>query len=150
MESQLKTVGKAGLLASLLTVGSNTVVSRILGLVRDIVIARLFGAGSGADAFFVAFRIPNFLRRLFAEGAFSQAFVPILSEYRAVAGLVAHTIGALGGVLTLVTVAGVVLAPAIVAIFAPGFISASDEKWELTVTMLRITFPYILFISLTA
>ena len=148
--------GKSGLLASLLTVGSNTVVSRILGLVRDIVIARLFGAGSGADAFFVAFRIPNFLRRLFAEGAFSQAFVPILSEYRAnrshdeVAGLVAHTIGALGGVLTLVTVAGVVLAPAIVAIFAPGFISASDGKWELTVTMLRITFPYILFISLTA
>ncbi len=156
LESQLKTLRKAGLLASLLTVGSNTVVSRILGLIRDITIARLFGAGSGADAFFVAFRIPNFLRRLFAEGAFSQAFVPVLSEYRAnrshdeVVGLVAHTVGALGGVLTLVTVAGVVLAPAVVAIFAPGFIEASDEKWELTVTMLRITFPYILFISLTA
>ena len=91
------------------TVGSMTVVSRVLGMIRDIVIARTFGAGSGADAFFVAFRIPNFLRRLFAEGAFAQAFVPVLSELRAtrdltaVRDLIAHTAGLLGAVLLLVT-----------------------------------------------
>ena len=136
-------------------VGGNTLLSRILGFVRDIVIARAFGAGSGADAFFVAFRIPNFLRRLFAEGAFSTAFVPVLTEYKSQRGqddvrdLVAHVAGALGGVLFVVTAIGVVAAPLIVMVFAPGFLG-SEDKFDLTADMVRITFPYILFISLTA
>ena len=136
-------------------VGANTLLSRILGFVRDIVIARMFGAGTGADAFFVAFRIPNLLRRLFAEGAFSTAFVPVLTEYktqkshREVQQLVAHVAGLLGGILFLVTAAGVAAAPVIVMVFAPGFLE-TPEKFDLTVKMVRITFPYILFISLTA
>jgi putative peptidoglycan lipid II flippase len=143
------------LLKSTARVGANTLLSRVLGFVRDIVIARAFGAGSGADAFFVAFRIPNLLRRLFAEGAFSTAFVPVLSEYKTqrshdeVRDLAAHVAGALGGVLFLVTAAGVILAPLIVVVFAPGFLQAAD-KFDLTVDMVRITFPYILFISLPA
>ncbi|HSS64561.1 MAG TPA: murein biosynthesis integral membrane protein MurJ, partial [Gammaproteobacteria bacterium] len=136
-------------------VGANTLLSRILGFVRDIVIARMFGAGAGADAFFVAFRIPNLLRRLFAEGAFSTAFVPVLTEYKTqkshqeVQQLVAHVAGLLGGILFLVTAAGVAAAPVIVLVFAPGFLDNPD-KFDLTVQMVRITFPYILFISLTA
>ncbi len=122
---------------------------------RDIVIARMFGASTGADAFFVAFRIPNLLRRLFAEGAFSTAFVPVLTEYKTqrshqeVQELVAHVAGLLGGILFLVTAAGVAAAPVIVLVFAPGFLD-TPEKFDLTVDMVRITFPYILFISLTA
>lgn len=145
----------SGLLRSTALVGGMTFVSRILGLIRDMVIARAFGAGVGADAFFVAFRIPNFLRRLFAEGAFSQAFVPVLSEYKTrrtheeVRDLVEHTVGALGGVLFLVTAAGVLAAPLLVLVFAPGF-SDDPDKFALTGDMLRLTFPYILFISLTA
>jgi putative peptidoglycan lipid II flippase len=136
-------------------VGANTLLSRILGFVRDIVIARMFGAGVGADAFFVAFRIPNLLRRLFAEGAFATAFVPVLTEYKTqrdhaqVQQLVAHVAGLLGGILFLVTAAGVAAAPVIVLLFAPGFLD-TPEKFDLTVQMVRITFPYILFISLTA
>ena len=143
------------LLRSTATVGGMTGISRVLGLVRDIVIARAFGAGMGADAFFVAFKIPNFLRRLFAEGAFSQAFVPVLSEYKTrrdhaeVQRLVDHVVGVLGGVLCLVTITGVVAAPLLVLIFAPGFLQEAD-KFHLTAAMIRITFPYILFISLTA
>jgi putative peptidoglycan lipid II flippase len=143
------------LLKSLSTVGINTLLSRILGFVRDIVVAGTFGAGVGADAFFVAFRIPNFLRRLFAEGAFSQAFVPVLSEYKAqrahhaVMELSAHVAGTLGLILVGVTVAGVVAAPLLVSVFAPGFVGHED-KFALTVSMLRITFPYLLFISLTS
>ncbi len=130
-------------------------VSRILGLVRDMVIARLFGAGSGADAFFVAFRIPNFWRRLFAEGAFSQAFVPVLSEYKTrrshdeVRALVDDVAGVLAGVLFAVTLIGVIAAPLLVIIFAPGFLD-EPERYDLTVAMLRITFPYLLFVSLAA
>lgn len=144
----------SGLLRSTAVVSGMTFLSRVLGLVRDIVVARAFGAGTGADAFFVAFRIPNFLRRLFAEGAFSQAFVPVLSDYRTnrpneVRDLVDHTVGALGGVLLLVTAIGILAAPLLVLIFAPGFIDDGD-KFDLTADMLRITFPYILFISLTA
>jgi len=130
-------------------------ISRVLGLVRDIVIARAFGAGVGADAFFVAFKIPNFLRRLFAEGAFSLAFVPVLTEYKAqrsheeVQSLVDHVVGMLGGILFLVTLVGVVAAPILVMIFAPGFLQ-DPAKYDLTTQMIRITFPYLLFISLTA
>ncbi len=143
------------LLRSTATVGAMTGISRVLGLLRDIVIARAFGAGVGADAFFVAFKIPNFLRRLFGEGAFSQAFVPVLAEYKsrrdgaAVRQLVDSVVGVLGGVLCLVTVAGIVAAPLLVLIFAPGFLQES-AKFDLTAEMIRITFPYILFISLTA
>lgn len=135
--------------------GVMTMLSRVLGLVRDIVIANLFGATAGADAFFVAFKIPNFLRRLFAEGAFSQAFVPVLSEYRErrtpeetriLVNAVAGTLATVLGVLTLLAILG---APLLAWLFAPGF---SDEpvKFQQTVDMLRITFPYLLLISLTA
>lgn len=143
------------LLKALATVSSMTLVSRVLGFVRDALIARVFGAGLATDAFFVAFKIPNLLRRLFAEGAFSQAFVPILAEYKnrrgeeATRTLIDHVTGVLGIVLLLVTVAGVLAAPWIIAISAPGF-SATPEKFQLTVDLLRITFPYIIFIALTA
>ncbi len=132
-----------------------TMISRVLGFLRDMVIARLFGAGAGADAFFVAFRIPNFLRRLFAEGAFSPAFVPILSEYKIrrskedVQELVDHVAGTLGVILFAVTMIGVIAAPLLVMVFAPGFLH-DPERYGLTAVMLRITFPYLLFISLTA
>lgn len=143
------------LLKATASVGSLTLVSRILGFVRDVVIAQVFGAGSGTDAFFVAFKIPNFLRRLFAEGAFSQAFVPVLSEYKArrdaheLRQLIDSVAGTLGGVLFLVTLAGVAGAPLLIMLFAPGFLQEAG-KFDLTVEMLRITFPYLLLISLTA
>jgi putative peptidoglycan lipid II flippase len=147
--------GAVGLLRSSLVVGSMTMISRVLGLVRDVVIAIWFGSRSEADAFFVAFKIPNFLRRLFAEGAFSQAFVPVLSEYRTrytlveVKTLVNAVAGTLGLVLSGITVLGVAGAPVIVMVFAPGFHDDPD-KLALAGDMLRITFPYLLFISLTA
>lgn len=129
--------------------------SRVLGLVRDMVIARYFGAGAGADAFFVAFKIPNFLRRLFAEGAFSQAFVPVLSSYREqgditeVRRLVNAVAGSLGLVLLAVTVVAMAGSPVLTAVFAPGF-TDDAVKFGLASDMLRITFPYLLLISLTA
>jgi len=143
------------LLKALATVSSMTLLSRILGFVRDAVIARVFGAGLMTDAFFVAFKIPNLLRRLFAEGAFSQAFVPILGEYRNRRGetetraLVDHVAAILALALVVVTVIGVLAASWIVVISAPGFVS-TPEKFALTVDLLRIVFPYILFIGLTA
>ena len=143
------------LLKALATVSSMTLVSRILGFVRDVVIARLFGAGAATDAFFVAFRIPNLLRRLFAEGAFSQAFVPILSEYRTRQGegetrqLVDRTATLLALALLVASAIGVVAAPLIIYVSAPGF-AADPGKFGLTVAMLRVTFPYILFISLVS
>ncbi|HEX4798891.1 MAG TPA: murein biosynthesis integral membrane protein MurJ [Burkholderiales bacterium] len=143
------------LLRALATVSSMTLVSRVLGFVRDVVIARLFGAGVATDAFFVAFRIPNLLRRLFAEGAFSQAFVPLLAEYKNRRGeaetkqLVDRTATLLALALLVATVLGVALAPVIIYISAPGF-TATPAKFDLTVAMLRITFPYILFISLVS
>jgi len=143
------------LLRALATVSSMTLVSRILGFIRDMLIARLFGAGLATDAFFVAFRIPNLLRRLFAEGAFSQAFVPVLSEYRTRRGdsetrlLVDRTASALALALLVVTALGVVGAPVVIYVSAPGF-AATPAKFDLTVAMLRVTFPYILFISLVS
>ena len=143
------------LLRAFATVSSMTLLSRILGYVRDAIIARAFGAGAATDAFFVAFRLPNLLRRMFAEGAFSQAFVPILSEYKnrqtpqETRELVDCVASVLGIALIAVTGLGVALAPVIVYISAPGF--ASDPaKFELTVTLLRIIFPYLFFISLVA
>lgn len=143
------------LLHAAATVGGMTLISRVLGFVRDTIIARVFGAGVATDAFFVAFKIPNLLRRLFAEGAFSQAFVPILAEYRNRRGLDATRllVDQVGSALTLVLVVvaalGIAAAPWIAYVSAPGFV-ADAEKFELTVELLRITFPYILFISLVA
>ena len=143
------------LLKALATVSSMTLVSRILGFVRDTVIARAFGAGLATDAFFVAFRIPNLLRRLFAEGAFAQAFVPILAEYKNRRGeaetrlLVDHVAGLLALALFIVTLIGIAAAPVIVYVSAPGF-SANPQKFALTIDLLRITFPYILFVSLVS
>jgi putative peptidoglycan lipid II flippase len=143
------------LLKALATVGSMTFVSRILGFVRDTLVARVFGAGVLTDAFFVAFKIPNLLRRLSAEGAFSQAFVPVLAEYKnqrgpeATRDLVGHVTSLLALVLIAVTVLGMLAAPWIVYVSAPGFTSSPD-KFALTVELLRITFPYIFFISLVS
>lgn len=143
------------LLQSTAIVGTMTMISRVFGLIRDRVILQLFGAGMEADAFLVAFKIPNFLRRLFAEGAFSQAFVPILSEYRSkntheeTKQLINSVAGILGLAVTIITIVGILAAPVLISIFAPGFIE-DKEKFDLTVSLLRITFPYILFISLTA
>jgi putative peptidoglycan lipid II flippase len=143
------------LLKALAAVGSMTLMSRVLGFVRDTLIARVFGAGIYTDAFFVAFKIPNLLRRLFAEGAFSQAFVPVLAEYKNRRGhdatkvLVDHVATLLFLALTVVTVLGMLAAPAVVYLSAPGF-RAEPDKFALTVDMLRITFPYILFISLVS
>lgn len=142
------------LLRALATVSSLTFVSRILGYVRDFIIARAFGAGLGTDAFFVAFRIPNLLRRLFAEGAFSQAFVPVLAaeksrDEQGVKTLIDGVATLLFLALVIAALLGVLAAPLVVWISAPGF--ASDPaKFDLTATMLRITFPYIVFISLVA
>ena len=138
-------------------VGGNTLISRVLGLARDIVIARFFGAGAGTDAFFVAFKIPNFFRRLFAEGAFSQAFIPVLAETRVndkdqlsdTKALIVHTVGTLGGVLLLLTLLAELAAPWLIILFGPGFYLEGGEKYDLTVQMLRITFPYLMLISLT-
>ena len=142
------------LLRALATVSSLTMVSRVLGYVRDFFIARIFGASLVTDAFFVAFRIPNLLRRMFAEGAFSQAFVPILAEHKnrdpeGVQGLIDRVATLLFLVLVLSAAIGMAAAPLIVYITAPGF-AADPGKFALTVQLLRITFPYIVFISLVA
>jgi len=146
---------RGGLLRSGLVVSMMTMLSRVMGLVRDVTIAALFGAGSGADAFFVAFKIPNFMRRLFAEGAFNQAFVPVLSEYATrrtreeVRELLDAVSGSLTLVLALLTALAMLAAPWLAWLFAPGF-ARDPEKLALTADMLRLTFPYLLLISLTA
>lgn len=132
-----------------------TLVSRIFGFSRDMVIAQFFGATAAFDAFLVAFKIPNFMRRLFAEGSFSQAFVPVLSEYQKqkspdeIKNFVSAMAGTLGFVLLGVTIVGMVFSPVIVRVFAAGF-ATDDPRYALAVTMLRITFPYLMLISLTA
>lgn len=150
------------LLKSLATVSGMTLLSRVLGFVRDFVIARTFGAGAMTDAFFVAFRLPNLLRRLFAEGAFSQAFVPILAEYRHRCGetetqqLVDRVATVLFLIVLIVAILGVIGAPLLIYLTAPGFYltvsgsSADADKFALTVELTRITFPYILFMALVA
>ncbi|MGJ8522944.1 putative lipid II flippase MurJ [Carnimonas sp. R-84981] len=145
----------AGLLRSGAVVGAMTMVSRVLGLVRDMMTSALLGATGSADAYVIAFRIPNLLRRLFAEGAFSQAFVPVLSEYATtkdhneVKRLLNSASGALALILAAITVVAVVASPLLVWVFAPGFAEVPG-KMELTAQMLRIMFPYLLLISLTA
>jgi len=136
-------------------VSGMTLLSRVLGLVRDVVFARYFGAAIVMDAFIVANRIPNMLRRFFAEGAFSQGFVPVMARYRErhsheeARELVDAVAGTLGVVLFGVTAAGVIAAPLLVAVVAPGFVG-DDGRFDLATLMLRFTFPYLLFISLTA
>ncbi len=143
------------LLNALAKVGSMTFISRILGFVRDTLIARIFGAGMLTDAFFVAFKIPNLLRRISAEGAFSQAFVPILAEYKnqrthdETHALINHVATLLALFLVAITIIGMLAAPWVVQISAPGF-AADKAKFDLTVELLRITFPYIFFISLVS
>lgn len=143
------------MLGALAKVGSLTMVSRVLGFVRDTVIARAFGAGMATDAFFVAFKLPNLLRRVFAEGAFAQAFVPILAEYKetrskeAAEAFIRHVAGMLSFVLVIVTALGILAAPWVIYVSAPGFAQDAD-KFQLSIDLLRITFPYILLISLSS
>jgi len=136
-------------------VGIMTLLSRILGFVRDQVLAIVFGAGATTDVFLVAFKIPSFMRRLFAEGAFAQAFVPVFTEYKetrsreALLDLAAHVSGTLTLILLVVSTIGVMLSPLLIMAFAPGFIDSPDQ-YDLAVHMLRITFPYLFFVSLVA
>ena len=142
------------LVRSSAVVGVATLLSRVLGLLRDVVLANLIGASSNADAFFVAFKIPNFLRRLFAEGAFAQAFVPVLAQTRehggnaAVRELIDRVAGMLGGILTGLTVLTVMASPLVALLFAPGFLR-DPAKLALTGDLIKLTFPYLLLISLT-
>jgi len=146
---------KFSLLRSGSVVSSMTFLSRILGFIRDQVFAITLGAGSLTDAFLVAFKIPNFLRRLFAEGAFAQSFVPVFSEYRetrspeALQALAAQVSGTLGAIVLLISIIGSVFAPALILLFAPGF-EAGGERAVTATALLRITFPYLFFISLVA
>ncbi|MBP6191106.1 MAG: murein biosynthesis integral membrane protein MurJ [Acinetobacter sp.] len=140
---------------STVIVSAMTMLSRVLGLVRDIVLLNVFGAGKDFDTFVVAFRIPNFFRRLFAEGAFSQAFIPVLTEYKTsrthaeVQILISRVFGCLLTAMTLLTFVAMVAAPAIIYLYAPGFHS-DTVKFDLAVDMFRLTIPYLLFMSLTA
>ncbi len=151
-----------GLFRSGMIVSAMTMISRILGLVRDAVVANLLGAGAAADVFLFANRIPNFLRRLFAEGAFAQAFVPVLSEIKQQQGddkvriFVAQAAGTLGTILLIVTLIGVVASPVIAALFGTGWFidwwqgGPDAEKFELASALLKLTFPYLFFVSLVA
>ena len=143
------------LFKSTVIVSSMTLISRILGFVRDMLIARIFGVDVATDAFFVAFKIPNFFRRLFAEGAFAHAFIPVLADYKEQGNkadlkvFVDKTAGTLAGILMLLTLIGVVVAPVLILLLAPGF-AWQGSQYELAVLLLKITFPYLLFISLVA
>lgn len=146
---------KTNLLRSLLSVSGLTFFSRILGFVRDMIVARYFGASAATDAFNVALKLPNLLRRIFAEGAFSQAFVPVLAEYKNTRSVsethafIASVTGILSLVLLAVTILRMIFASGVILITAPGF-TTDPAKFALTVDMLRITFPYILLISIAS
>nr|WP_202987079.1 murein biosynthesis integral membrane protein MurJ [Vibrio harveyi] len=143
-------------------VSAMTLISRVLGLVRDVVVANLMGAGASADVFFFANKIPNFLRRLFAEGAFSQAFVPVLTESHAQGDmdktreLIARAAGTLGVIVSIVTILGVLGSGVVTALFGFGWFldwmhgGPAAEKFELASVMLKITFPYLWFITFVA
>lgn len=143
------------LAAAIARVGSTTLLSRVLGFVRDLLVARLFGADAATDAFFVAFKVPNLLRRLFAEGAFAAALVPVLEDYRQARSaadlkdFADRAAGSLALVLFALTALGVLAAPLLVLAFAPGF-AADAETHALSAAMLRLTLPYVFFIGLTA
>ena len=151
-----KRVGSpARLCRSVMTFGSWTLLSRVMGLIRDIVLGVIFGPSAATDAFFVAFKIPNFLRRLFAEGAFQQAFVPVLSSARqrggddAVRQLFGRVSGCLGMILAAITAIAMLGSPTLIRVFAPGF-ADQPEQLMLAAELLRLTFPYLLLIALTA
>nr|WP_218951744.1 MULTISPECIES: murein biosynthesis integral membrane protein MurJ [unclassified Acinetobacter] len=140
---------------STVIVSAMTMLSRVLGLVRDVVLLNVFGAGKDFDTFVVAFRIPNFFRRLFAEGAFSQAFIPVLTEYKTsrthaeVQILISRVFGCLATFMTTLTIIAIIAAPVIMYIYAPGF-HGDEAKFALATDMFRLTIPYLLFMSLTA
>ncbi|MDO4223697.1 MAG: murein biosynthesis integral membrane protein MurJ [Acinetobacter sp.] len=140
---------------STLVVSAMTMLSRVMGLVRDVVLLNVFGASKDFDTFVVAFKIPNFFRRLFAEGAFSQAFIPVLTEYKTTKAhaevqiLISRVFGSLLMVMSLLTLASMIFAPAVIYIYASGFY-ADAAKFDLTVEMFRLTVPYLMFMSLTA
>ena len=150
------------LLKSGIIVSGMTLVSRVLGLVRDVVIAHLIGAGAAADVFLFANRIPNFLRRLFAEGAFSQAFVPVLAEYQKSGDLsktrefIGKVSGTLGGLVSVVTLLAMVGSPVVAAIFGMGWFTdwlndgPDAHKFEQASLLLKITFPYLWFVTFVA
>lgn len=143
------------LLKSLFIVSAMTIFSRLLGFVRDAIIAHIFGVSMATDAFFLAFKIPNLLRRIFAEGAFSQAFMPIMIEYKTQQSIQSTRIfiscvsGLLMLGLAIITVLGMIAAPWVIYITAPGFVD-TPEKFVLTAELLRIIFPYILLVSLSS
>lgn len=146
---------RSGLLRAGGIVGAMTLISRIMGFIRDQVLAILFGASTATDVFLVAWKIPNFMRKLFAEGAFAQSFIPVFAEYRETGDrqrlqeLAAHTAGTLSIIMLVITTIGVMAAPLLIMIFAPGYLD-SPARYELAVHMLRITFPYLFFVSLLA
>lgn len=154
-DAEIMVPKRQSLLRSTTLVSVMTFISRVVGFVRDMVLANFFGAQAGMDAFFVAFRIPNFMRRLFAEGAFAQAFVPVLAEYQKtrtpedVRVFIARIAGYLGSILSMVTLIGIFAAPVIIFLFAPGF-SHDSSRAVLATEMLRITFPFLMLVSLTA
>ena len=142
------------LIKSSSVVGGMTFISRITGFIRDIIFANIFGASPNTDAFFVAFKIPNFFRRLFAEGAFTQAFVPVLTEFKEkkpeeLKTFIRYIFGNLIFVLFIITLLGILFSDQIISLFAPGF-DEVDGRYRLASDMLKITFPYLFFISLTA
>ncbi len=144
------------LLRSSAAISAMTMISRVLGLVRDMVLFHLFPVGGATDAFFAANKIPNLLRRFVAEGAFSLAFVPVLTEYKetrskeALHDLLDHVATTLAMILLAISIVGVIAAPVVMMIFAPGFHMEEGARPDLAVSLLRITFPYIFFISLSA
>ena len=155
VKGALKAKIDSGLLRSSGVMSFFTMLSRVMGLIRDIVLARVIGAEALADVFFVAFKIPNFFRRLFAEGAFAQAFVPVLGEYRekgtqaALKELTDRVFGTLGLSLFLLTLVIILAAPLMAGLFAPKWYLNDPFKFNATAEMLRITFPYLMFISMT-
>lgn len=155
LPNKIQTAMSKQLVKSTAVVITMTMISRVFGFMRDMIMAYFFGASAANDAFTIAFKIPNFMRRLFAEGSFSQAFVPVLSEYQKkntedeTKQFMNAIAGTLGVALLIVTILGVLSAPWLIHLFAPGF-TDTDNRYDLAVTMLRITFPYLFFISLTA
>jgi len=143
------------LLRGVFSFSSMTMISRLLGLARDIAITHVFGVSAATDAFWVAFRVPNFMRRLFAEGSFSTAFVPVFTEVKETGShaelrdLTARVTGTLGGVLLVIVALGIIFAPQVATGFAPGALD-QPHKFDLTIKLLRLTFPFLLFVSLTA
>ena len=143
-----------GLVKSSAVVGGMTFISRISGFLRDVVFANIFGASAHTDAFFISFKIPNFFRRLFAEGALIQAFVPILNDIKEndrdnLKRFISYMQGNLAFILILIVTLGIIFSETVINIFAPGF-GSEDDRLEVASAMLKITFPYLFFISLTA